>query len=151
MLCQLRSWALFCKRWVETFNCYCLPFIWSILEVEPHFWSLFRSISRNRVAFWINFEAFWEHFEIEVAFLKNFEAFLGTFWIESVGRIRVGFPPVGDSKENLYIHSWWSSISNTKGVQFFLSFKSRVANLVSVSILVFNCVELLFEKVQPQE
>ena len=44
----------------------------------------------------------------------------------------VGFPPIGDSKENLYIHSWWSSISNTKGVQFFLSFKSRVANLVSV-------------------
>ena len=29
---------------------------------------------------------------------------------------------------------------------FFLSFRSRVANLVSVSILVFNCTELPFER-----
>ena len=33
-----------------------------------------------------------------------------------------------------------------ESVQFFLSFRSRVANLVSVSILVFNCTELPFER-----
>ena len=55
--------------------------------------------------------------------------------------------PIGDSKEKfLYSFIMKFNFQYWESVQFFLSFKSRVANLVSVSNLVINCTELPFER-----